>query len=784
MSNLTPFLIANSKVGLERDLEPWMLPDTAYPELEDCYIFRGRVKKKQGYLLLGRLKRKIGTTDGAGNFSATLPNFPLSDGTSRFEIGTDTFQDPQATAGDPVTLLTNGAAVTKTLNRTTGLLTITNSIALTDVFYFPGLPVMGLRSLDLTTLNQTLLLAFDTKYSYLFNTSTKVFNDANFYRGGVPIVNEFVWSGTDYQFFWTTNYAGALWATNSVYGFQGQSTATTAASGDGIKWFDQDQSGWVNFLPPITGAAADGTGTTYLMGCLIIVPYKDRLVVLNTIEGADYAHPKFFAQRARWCQNGTPFNTKDESTGTAPTPTNFNGGTDSKNQSWSSDVVGKGGFIDAPTLEQIVSAEFVKDTLIVYFERSTWNLRYTGNEILPFVWEKINTELGATSTFSEVPFDKITIGVGDVGIHACDSVTVERIDDKIPDEVFAIQNSNHGRQRVYGIRDFFNELVYWTVPYVGADQNQAIDDEDSELPPPGVSLIYPNKIFVYNYKENSFSFFNDSFTCFGNYEKAADILWSDVTTLWEATRFTWLTPAGIQQFPFIVAGNQLGFVEIFDPQIVMNSDSLFISNITPGSPTTTIVVPNHNLTVGKFIQFTATSGINGILASNNGIFKVFSISDSNTFTIATPTAPTGVFTGNGTITIPSNINIVTKRFNPFMETAQQVRLVRSDLYFETTINGQVTVYLYIDEDSSLPINSIYNTVNTFPETTYQVDDDTVPFVNSKIWKRINFYSISQLFQLQITMSDAQMFQQNVVESDIVLHGMVLYFEPAGRLINV
>ena len=780
MTGLQPFLIANAKVGLERDLEPWLLPETAYPELEDCYIFRGRVKKKQGYALLGRLKRKIGTTDGAGNITVTLPNAPLSLGTSEFVIGTDFFQDPQVTAGDPVTLLTNGAAVTKTLNRTTGVLTITNSKALTDVFYFPGLPVMGLRSLELTTLNQTLLIAFDTRYSYLFNTATRVFNDANFYRGGVPIVNEFVWSGTDSQFFWTTNYAGALWATNDVFGFQGNSTATTPASGDGIKWFDQDQSGWVNFLPPITGATVGGTGTTYLMGALIILPYKDRLVVLNTIEGADFAHPKTFAQRARWSQNGTPYNAKNQSGGAAPTPTNFNGGTDANNQAWSSDVVGKGGFIDAPTLEEIVTAEFVKDTLIVYFERSTWNLRYTGNELLPFIWEKINTELGATSTFSEVPFDKVTIGVGDVGFHACDSVTVERIDQKIPDEVFAIQNSNNGRQRVYGIRDFYNELVYWTVPYVGADQTQAIDDEDAELPPPGVSLIYPNKIFVYNYRENSFSMFNDSFTCFGNYEKASDILWGDVTTEWQATRFTWLTPAGIQQFPFIVAGNQLGFVEVLDPQQVMNADSLFISNIIVGTPTTTIVVPNHNLTVGQFIKFTSASGITGL----SGIFKVFSISDANTFTVATSTAPTGTFTGSGTITVLSNINIVTKRFNPFIENAQQVRLVRCDFYFDTTVNGQVTVNLYIDEDSSNPINATYNTVNTFPETTYQVDDDTVPFVNSKIWKRVQFHSISQLFQLQITMNDTQMMTDNVVESDVVLHGIVLYFEPAGRLINV
>ena len=89
---------------------------------------------------------------------------------------------------------------------------------------------------------------------------------------------------------------------------------------------------------------------------------------------------------------------------------------------------------------------------------------YTGNQVLPFIWQKINTELGAESTFSVVPFDKVILGVGNVGIHACNGANVERIDDKIPDEVFRIHNENEGVQRVYGIRDYDVEMVYWTFP--------------------------------------------------------------------------------------------------------------------------------------------------------------------------------------------------------------------------------------------------------------------------------------------------------------------------------
>jgi hypothetical protein len=56
--------------------------------------------------------------------------------------------------------------------------------------------------------------------------------------------------------------------------------------------------------------------------------------------------------------------------------------------------------------------------------------------------------------------------------------------------------------------------------------------------------------------------------------------------------------------------------------------------------------------------------------------------------------------------------------------------------------------------------------------------------NSKLWKRIYFEDISQLYQFQITLSDAQMVIENIRESDIVLHGIMMYFSKAGRLIDV
>lgn len=766
---LEPKLIANPRVGMERDLEPWLLPHSAYPDLEDCYLWRGRIKKRDGYTLLGQLNRSIGTTDGSGNATITLTNIPLTAGLSRFAVGVNSYIDPGGAS--PVTLLVNGSG-TATLNRSTGVLQINGSTATLPVLYYPGLPVMGLVSQESTTTNVTSSVAFDTSFAYTYNNNNSTFQDASFYKTTLNPIN---WSGTNSQLFWTTNYATALWATNFNIGFQSTPTASIAGRGDGIRWFDEDQSGWVNFLPQVDG-------TNFLMTALMIYPFKDRLVVLNTIEGTGINSGKTFPQRARWSQNGTPFYV-------APTPSNYQGGT--VTNAWRSDLVGFGGYIDAPTLEAIVSAEFVKDSLVVYFEKSTWQLRYTGNELLPFIWEKINTELGSISTFSVVPFDKVAIAISDVGIHACDSVDVNRIDDKIPDEVFQINIQNQGGQRVYGIRDYERELVYWSIPYRGYDTEIDIDN--------GTLVTFPNKLLVYNYKQDStsFSFFNDSFTCFGYLQASepsnkADLTWANANMTWQEANFLWI---GLQNANTVrvIGGNQQGYVEILQ-DTTFNDVSLFISNITISGNTINIFCPNHNLPSETFVEILNPAGITGLLSTPYKITVPLIGSplapDPNNFTIQ-QAGVAGTYTGPGTIIVINNISIETKRFNPYISEGAQVRLEYVDFYVDTTESGQFTVNIYIDEDSTTPINApasnnpnlATNIVNTFPESTYAASPDTI-LPNSKLWKRLYVEDISQLFQLQITLSDAQMMLPNVVQSDIVLHGMILWFSRSGRLINV
>ena len=760
------FAIVNLRDGTRKDVTSFLIDNDSFPLLENSYLFRGRIERRSCFTPVGtdgRLKWSLGNT-GASPFAAVLLDgtggFVIPTGISSFRIGNVILTDPGGAS--PVVLLSTDPTYSGTLNRSTGALSITHPvIAPTPVIYVPGLPVMGLRTREVMALNDELLLAFDTRYSYMFDVGTNDFVDATFFK---TTGTHFIWTGTDSDLFWSSNYRSVLWATNNIAGYHVAEEASPVAERDGIRWYDGPGAGlgWVNFNPQLTSTP------TYLTGGLIIIPYKDRLVVLNTLEGPNLAGTLRFPQRARWSQNGTPFY--------SIFPTNQSAQIDS----WRSDVVGKGGFIDAPTAESIVSAEFIKDTLIVYFERSTWQLVYTNNETLPFIWQKINTELGTESTFSIIPFDRGVFGIGNYGIISCDSVNVIRIDQKIPDEVFQIQNINDGVKRVSGIRDYNAQLVYWSYPI-------RIDEDGDSVT---YDLTFPNQVLVFNYLDGSWSEFDDCFTCFGYWQKFSDVTWAQLPVSWQSKTSAWNSAVLQGRYPDVIAGNQRGFVVVFS-QLQLNGQncpSIPISDIT--TATRTITAPNHNFTNNQYVMFTGITGVSStstvVGAPNNIIYKISSATAS-TF-VVDPVDPlldiwSGTYTGGGLIIHIPNIAIRTKEFNPHFEEGKSMRLNYIEMYMDRTTRGQITAEFFTDDNTSNPIETV--TISTAPEPmpTYHTPSPDTNFglQQNKIWHRVYTNSFGSFVQNLFTLSDSQMRNLSIATSDITIHGLIYYISPASRI---
>lgn len=809
------FLIAPINEGIRSDAEPFLIPDEAYVELDNVYNFRGRIRKRFGgtplnttvaaryqqlytrlRLLLTPDGTNINTTDAAGDANGIVPGGYYAVG-QQFVVGTATYtvasalpgaQAMTATVGAGTFDITTGAYVihativnaativyfyasnlgightdntghaqgtvpgtyfhsgqmfsvvndmyttisdvagpqamrattgTGTYNVTTGAYVINNAPANALVYFYPAQPVMGFCTYETGTVNNNPVIAFDQQFAYLF------------LNGAWDRLGTAAWTGSDSQFFWGTTWQSNDSSENYLY-------VTNNRAVDHIKYWTGIV--WANLYPQTRNAA-----NYFLETARILVVFKGRVLALNTTEteGAAGAY-KVHANRVRWSQSGSPVQA----------------------DAWQEDIPGKGGWLDAPTRQAIITAQILKDRLIVYFDSSTWELVYLNNEATPFAWYQINSELGAEATFSQIPFDKVVLGIGNTGIVACNGSQVERIDDKIPMDVFKIHANNDGTLRVHGIRDFYTEMVYWTIVYPSYMQR--------------TTYKYPNRILAYNYKNNTWAYNDDSITCFGYYEQQDARTWGNMDVQWSDVTDTWEAGALANKPKIIIAGNQQGFTFLVDDDNPRNSIALSIADIDDTNYLVTCI--NHNLRDEDFVLI---ENCQGIVALNNHIFQIVVIDDDH-FGIITDIAIAPAYTGGGTITRVSRINILTKQYNFYLKEGRNAYVHKVDFQVDNEPMGQVNVECYPSySDISLVADGITtgteigNSNLDLSPYTDSTGTQIIPMESfqKQFWHPIYFQAEGESVQLRITLTDAQMLNYRYALSDFTLNAFVVYAMP-------
>jgi len=778
------FLIAPFDTGLETYLRPWLIPEDSWALLQNAYVFRGRVRKRFGEELMGagtfgsvtaplfsRLRVQVGTTDGAGNIAGIVPGKVFAVGQA-FSIGNEIFT--VAVNAAPGVMLDTGASTVHTYNTTTGAFVIQGAAALTAVYFYPALPVMGLTIYEDAPdpFNDDPAYAFDTQFAYIFTGSAW----ARSQSGGQP-----VFTGTNINFFWTTNWRGITADIKTLYvtNFNFTLGLLGGASVNDPIWWTSDGSTWVSnsaagnsphafyFFPSYGGAPQVQYTGPYILTARIILPFHNRLLLLNTIENDNANHNGTlpgstntqYKNRCRFSHLGSPIDVNNA--WYEPNQRDTSGGFNS--------IADGAGFLDASTDEEIISAEFIKDRLIVYFEQSTWELVYLGNQIEPFSWQKINTELGSEATFSTVPFDKVVLTMSQRGVHACNGANVERIDTKIPDTTFQITQKNLGIQRVFGIRDYFTEMVYWTYPSI---QHQT-------------SSAYPSQVLVYNYRTGSWAQNDDTITAFGYFDQSTSVTWATALTNWEEADFLWDSGEEQSNYQQVIAGNQQGYTFIIDPDTSRNAPVLQITNIAPtgGNTRQLLTIIAHNLEANSYIAIENAQGITFDYPPNQGIFQA-SVVDANTVSIVAHSI--GVYTGGGTATRVSNIQLKSKQWNPYVSKDRNVYLQRIDFGVTTTPFGSITVD-YSPSSTSISIlddgaanGSLVGTgvLETFPYPRVPLE-----LTSQRVWHPVYFQSDGECIQLSMYLNDdlnlakSQIRQQTIAWSDFQLEGMVLYTMP-------
>jgi len=763
MTKLDELYIAGSDIGLQLNKKPYLLPDKAFSKLENAYVYRDRVIKRQALRSLGRLRRvftgadvrSLGVTVAlqttytyADIFASFIPPLGAAEPDKSIEPGSlvITIAAPDAATFTDnglggFTVTGAGVAAGSSVNYATGAVTIVltasaGGAAITAAInYFPNLPVMGIADREISSVNDEETFFFDTVYAYKFVGSG--------FQEAIPGT---VWTGTDYDFFWTTNYRGVTADSRLFF-------VTNFSLLDPMRYTDGNT--WTTFQPIISDNPPSAA-QSLLYKAKILIPYYGRLIALNTFEGTTAggvaAAGNFFA-RARFSRIGDP---------TAV-------------DSWRSDQFGKGGFIDAPTNESIMSAIFFKNTLIVSFERSTWQLRYVGEYGLPFLWERISSDFGSESKMSGILFDQGVAVVGDKAITSSNSINVQRIDEQIPDVVFGFRNAEQGIERVNGIRDFQRQLVFWNY-------------SDSNL-----RRKFPNRVLVYNYENATYAIFRDNVTAFGTFQaQGGNILWDSLDIFWDDDDVFWDDFDTQSLFPSIVIGNQQGFISYYGYNS-LDEPSLYIQSITLANPIT-LVIPDHNLEDLEIIQlkgllFTTSAGVPIATDLNDRIFQVTRV-DADTITLSewdgtdyvtdysfTPDN-TNIYIGGGLVALFPKMDIQTKDFNPYDKKANQVKLAYIDFLTDVPGNPDAAMTVELLLNSS-PI-AIGNVIVGNKDVEQYLPAPYYLPLSDYAWHRFYATTTGQYIKVRMTYSDALMNQLSTHTSSWVLNAMSLYVKMGGR----
>jgi len=596
---------------------------------------------------------------------------------------------------------------------------------------------------------------------------------------------------------------GGAWISGGIVQYL---TNRSDVTKDCLRWYDGDPTngsatapvlnghlGWVNFAPPLSdlnfSIADEPAAQYYLVGARMIVPFKDYLLFLGPVIQTSAANSQVYLQDTIiYSQNGTAFYTASFTGDPGLVTTVFHPilvpiqQTATASAYWE-DRTGFGGFITAGISQEILTVGSNEDVLVIGFTRSETRLVFSGNNIVPFNFYVINTELGSGSTFSAINMDKGVITRGSRGFIITSQVESQRIDLEIPDEIFQTRLSNNGTERVTAQRDYINEWIYMTYP---------VND---------INYKFPTQTLQYNYREQSWAIFRECYTTYGTFRKQTGFTWATVGTVYP-TWASWTAPwnAGTSTLlqPEVIGGNQQGFV-LFRDDGTDEGESLYIQNIV-GS---TVTSPDHCLNTGDYIVIKNALGTVGAQV-NNKIFSV-GITTTNTF-LLNPPLPAGLtYGGLGTITRMYVPFVQSKQFPVSWGMGRKTRLGAQQYLLTTTDESQITLLIFLSQDGDNAYNSgpivpsvnssnnslVYSTVlYTCPESTNlgltpantNLQMPTAEF-QQQIWHRINTSLLGDTVQVGFTMSDEQMRDPNFINqfSEIEIHAFILDVSPSQLL---
>lgn len=811
------FLISNYATGLDRELQPWLLPNDAFTDLLDGFVYRGVTEKRDGYsgfatglnstYTESRMVHHIsdapmtGAIDGVNATFTIVALTPVRRGT--FVVNGSSPLQQLIDNGDGYFLLpsisisavglTNPASITTSVNHgystgdqvvisgingttelnsilaytinvtalnsftldgidatgfspyisggivqkvagtidyTTGAVSITfttppdvASTVTASYDYFPGLPVMGIMSFYPSN-NVRQMIVADTDYVNRYDPATDTLQD---------ISPDTTYNGSTTDFWSWVNYADQFSAPRLLF--------CNGVVGDVIQQYDGTTV--IPYDPTFTILGKPAT-----INARQIFNVRDRLVLFQTIE-----NNVLFPRRIRISGTGVNCDVFDN---TAP----------------------GAGFIDIPDNTWFFGAAFNRDDVLFFTEAATWMMKYTGNDVTPFILEKIDGSRGSNAAFSVISYLNRTMAASPRGLIISDGYQVDRMDENLPNFSFDDIEPEFFLHCYSGILDEDRD-VYLIYPSQGVVKPPLLIDGQSD------------RILVVNFEEDNFATFRLPLSCMGNFQNSITVLWQDLTTEngypdWDslaAQYGNWNSFPFSRGDPISIGGGHKGEVwRLNDTQSQDNPQKIRAMSVV-NDDIVQVTTDWNNYDIGDTIFFTSILGMTQI---NNKQAQIKSIvTPYNVFQVEIKTIGFDPYTSGGIATKCIAFEATSKKLNPWIESDSKVKCGWMYFYVTTsktaltqivTIDGvqvevPVPALLYID----VLTNNNEGTDFSNPTFTYAVDCSQIPNRGGgKKWVKIWINQVGQFLQFRMRNDQAA--------AKIQVHAMMAGFQPLGNII--
>ncbi len=424
----------------------------------------------------------------------------------------------------------------------------------------------------------------------------------------------------------------------------------------------------------------------------------------------------------------------------------------------------------ASTSEAIKSFAVINTDLIVHFSNSQYILRITNDAFDPFRFDKTNSVWRCDASYSAINYDSYFTDVGRPAITGSDGVNIQRVDEIIPD--FTLNQNVNGQQPVisidqtsiaqcYGER--FDDFKEGWLCYKGYNANE------------GTSVQPSDSVLAFNYLDKTYAVYTFPFSCLGYGRVSNAELWGNDFGIWESDNSSWDSFADTFNSLIDLGGDQFGTVfELGRDYLTGSFKSGLVTGVSKAF--NAVVTATNTLTAGQYVYI---SGVGGMTEINNKVYTVISATGSS-FVINVNSLTFTTFSGNGNwyLVNPVFIDIITKNFNPFVESGQLCRFGYIDFLVSGNNNTSLRVQFYANDT----LDSDFDTA--FQESTITFTDTDVDESNqqNKVWKRIYVGAVANSFTMRIYQSPDD-FTQTTLNQPVRIHAMVLWMKAAGRIIG-